>query len=157
MEESVFSRPKKDFNTKPFKKIQCACTNLKMTSRVVGRAYDSALASSDQNSTQYAILINIFRYQPVSQMSLADLLDMERTTLYRAVDILEKRGWVKSNSSGDGITKILELTASGEKITTQAHKKWEAIQNSFENSFGTKKWQEFIEMLEVIREHFRNQ
>lgn len=63
-------------------------------------------------------------------MSLADHLDMERTILYRAVYILEKGGRVKSNSSGEGITKILELTASGEKITTQAHKKWEAIQIS---------------------------
>jgi DNA-binding MarR family transcriptional regulator len=157
MEESLLSKSKNDFNTKPFKKIHCACTNLKMASRVVGRAYDSALASSDLTSTQYAILITIFRYQPVSQMSLADHLDMERTTLYRAVYILEKGGWVKSNYSGEGITKILELTGSGEKITTQAHKKWEALQNAFENSFGTKKWQEFIEMLEEIREHFRNQ
>jgi len=74
MEESVLSGPEKDFNTKPFKKIQCACPNLKMASWVVGRAYDSALASSDLNSTQYSILINIFRCEPVSQMSLADLL-----------------------------------------------------------------------------------
>ena len=118
----MLSRPKKDFNTKPFKKIHCACTNLKMASRVVGRAYDSALASSDLTSTQYSILITIFRYQPVSQMSLADLLEMERTTLYRAVHILEKRGWVKSTSSGGGITKILELTTSGEKINSSPEK-----------------------------------
>lgn len=143
MEESVLSGPEKDFNTKPFKKIQCACTNLKMASWVVGRAYDSALASSDLNSTQYSILINIFRCEPVSQMSLADLLQMERTPLYRAVPILEKKGWVKSTSSGGGAAKILELTTSGKKITTQAQNKWEAIQNSFETAFGTKKWQEF--------------
>jgi len=37
----------------------------------------------------------------------------------------------------------LELTTSGKKITTQAQNKWEAIQNSFETAFGTKKWQEF--------------
>jgi hypothetical protein len=76
MGESLLSKSKHDSYTKPFKKIHGACTNLKMASRVVGRAYDSALASSDLTSTQYAILITIFRYQPVSQMSLTDHLDM---------------------------------------------------------------------------------
>lgn len=74
-----------------FARIQCACTNLKMASRVVGRAYDAFLAPFDLNVTQYAILVNVSRYQPVSQMKLAAHLNLERTTLYREVAPLAKK------------------------------------------------------------------
>ena len=57
-------------STLPDTRILCACTNLKMTARVVGRAYDDALAAAGLNVTQYAILVNVDRHQPISIMKL---------------------------------------------------------------------------------------
>ncbi|MDD2717677.1 MAG: MarR family winged helix-turn-helix transcriptional regulator [Candidatus Wallbacteria bacterium] len=139
----------------PLQKIQCACTNLKMAARVVGRAYDKALAVAGLNSTQYAILINVSRYQPIPQMRLTEHLDLERTTLYRAVDILEKKGYLKTTPTGEGMAKVIELSPQGEDITARAMHEWETLQQSFISSFGADKWAEFTEMLEAIRQHFR--
>ncbi|NWJ48779.1 MAG: winged helix-turn-helix transcriptional regulator [Chloroflexi bacterium] len=137
-----------------FARIQCACTNLKMASRVVGRAYDAFLAPFDLNVTQYAILVNVSRYQPVSQMKLAAHLNLERTTLYREVAPLAKKKWLKISATSKGVTKTLELTPSGQEVVKQAIVEWEKIQNGFTDNFGKERWNEFLTTLEEIREYF---
>jgi len=141
-------------DAQPLQPIQCACTNLKMAARIVGRAYDMALGPAGVNATQYAILVNVRRYQPISQMRLAAHLGLERTTLYRAVDILEGHGLLKATPSGEGVTQVLALTPRGEQITTQARREWEQVQQRFQRAFGTARWSEFLHTLAEIRQHF---
>jgi DNA-binding MarR family transcriptional regulator len=135
-------------------RVQCACTNLKRASRVVGRAYDEALAPAGLNATQYAILANVGRHQPISQMSLADLLDLERTSLYRAVALLESNGWLESSPLGEGVTKVLALTKKGTDVLAKARPRWERVQGEFVAAFGKTKWEGFLATLDTIREHF---
>ena len=47
----------------------------------LARLRDDALEPTGLNATQYAVLVNIERYQPVPQMTLAEHLELERTTL----------------------------------------------------------------------------
>lgn len=138
-----------------FKRIECVCTNLRMASRVVGRAYDSALAPCGINSTQYAILANVERYQPISQMDLADHLNLERTSLYRAVAILEKTGLLSATRAAeDAVAKVLSLTRAGEKLLAEARTAWEKLHGEFLESFGRERWEEMLGALGEIREHF---
>jgi DNA-binding MarR family transcriptional regulator len=140
---------------KPLQAIQCACTNLKMAARTVGRAYDAALAPAGMNATQYAILINTRRYQPISQMRLAAHLGLERTTLYRAIEILEGNGWLTATSTRAGVTKVLTLTPRGVQVTAQAQRAWERVQQDFLHAFGAERWASFLGMLDEFRQHFR--
>jgi len=135
-------------------RIKCACTNLKMTARVVGRAYDEALAPAGINATQYVILVNVGRYQPISQMGLADHLGLERTSLYRAVELMEKKRWLGTTPLGEGTARLVELTPEGEKKLEQSKPLWEKAQAPFVRKFGKDRWETFIGTLEEIRAHF---
>jgi len=139
--------------TKPL--IGCVCTQIKMASRTVGRRYDEALKGSSVNVVQYSILINTRRYEPIAQMELADHLDMERTTLYRAIDVLEKRGLVVSEATGEGVAKSVRLTAKGRKVTADAETRWREVHDGFVAVFGTEKLDSLNQMLATVREHFR--
>ena len=127
--------------------IHCACTNLKIASRRVGRVYDAALASLTLNSIQYSILVNIGRRDRVLTIALAELLGMERTTLYRAVAILERRGLVRSEPVGKGRTLQLQLTNAGRALATQAKEAWQGVQNRFVRQFGIGRWAKFLNEL----------
>ena len=140
---------------KKFQPIECACTSLRMASRVVSRAFDTALDPLGINTTQYAILKNIGNYQPVTQMNLADHLDTERTTLYRALDILENKGWIKSTFLEDGRSKSVELTKKGEKLVAEAKAVWATVHGPFVKKFGAERWEEFLEMMDEMKEYFR--
>jgi DNA-binding MarR family transcriptional regulator len=135
-------------------RIRCACTSFKMTARVLGRAYDEALAPSGLNATQYAILVNVDRYQPISQMDLADHLGLERTSLYRAVELMEKKRWLRTTPLGEGVTKLVELASSGETRLAQARPLWEGAQAPFVRKFGKERWDALLDVLEEIRGHF---
>lgn len=135
-------------------RIRCACTNLKMTARVVGRAYDETLSPSGINVTQYAVLVNVDRYQPISQMELADHLGLERTSLYRAVELMEKKRWLRTTPLGEGVTRMVELAPQGKERLERARPLWEKAQAPFVRKFGKARWEEFLGTLEEIRAHF---
>jgi DNA-binding MarR family transcriptional regulator len=135
--------------------IVCINANLKMASRVTSRAYDAVLEPFGINVGQFSILRNIYFYQPIAQMNLADRLEMERTTLYRALDILEKRKLIKSENLSDGIAKHLSLTAKGKKTIVSAEKEWKKLQDSYVSKFGKEKLKQLNEILAQVREHFK--
>ncbi len=144
-------------DTRQLQPIRCACTALRMAARIVSRAYDAGLAAAGMNATQYAILVNVNRYEPISQVRLAAHLGLERTTLYRAVEILEGRGWLTATPAGEGVMKLLALTPAGGRIVVRARLEWEQVQHAFQGAFGTNRWGEFLTMLDEIREHFEGQ
>jgi DNA-binding MarR family transcriptional regulator len=135
-------------------RIECACTNLKMTARVVGRAYDDALSSAGLNVTQYAILVNVGRHEPISLMRLADMLGLERTSLYRAVALMEEKGWLRAESLGEGNTHVVALTQAGAKLLSTARPLWDKTQADFVRHFGRERWDGFLSTLAEIRDHF---
>ncbi|QDK39372.1 MarR family winged helix-turn-helix transcriptional regulator [Bdellovibrio sp. NC01] len=145
----------KNKSSQELEPIQCVCTNIKMTSRAVGRAYDAAVEEAGVNVVQYSILINISRYQPIEQMRLAEHLDMERTTLYRALDVLARRKLVKI-SPADGLSKVVELTEKGKEVTKDAQKKWKGLHQGFIDKFGMKQLEQLNELLQDIRNHFKD-
>jgi DNA-binding transcriptional ArsR family regulator len=72
----------------------CLCHNVRMASRVVSRAYDEALRPSGLRATQIAVLAAVGARGALSIKSLADSLEMERTTLTRNLRPLEEQGLV---------------------------------------------------------------
>jgi len=126
-----------------------------MTARAATRAYDDALASFDLSAMQYAIIANISRYEPIQQVTLADHLELERTTLYRAVDILERRDLVRRQEGAVGTERLLKLTRAGKRLLTKAYPAWEAAQSAFIEGFGRQQWRELFKLLAVARGEFK--
>jgi DNA-binding MarR family transcriptional regulator len=143
-------------DTLPLQPIQCACTALKRVARIVGRAYGAGLAPAGVTATQYAILVNIQRYAPISQMRLAAHLGLERTTLYRTVESLERRGWLTAMPMGEGVTKVLALTPAGTQVVGRARRAWAQVQQGFQNTFGATRWGAFLATLDEIQRHFED-
>lgn len=141
----------------PMQPIQCACTALKRAARIVGRAYDAGLASAGVTVTQYAILANVQRYAPISQMRLATHLGLERTTLYRTVETLAGRGWLTARPTGEGVTKVLTLTPAGAQVLARARRVWAQLQQEFERAFGATRWGAFLATLGDIQTYFEGQ
>jgi DNA-binding MarR family transcriptional regulator len=134
---------------------ECVCTNLKMAGRVVGRTYDAAFEPLGIGSAQYSILIAIRRRQAVQLMALARQLEMERTTLYRGLALLENAGLVRLEAAGAGVARQARLTANGRKLTAKAEKRWRQVHEAFVKGFGEPQLVQLNEALRQVREQFR--
>lgn len=130
-------------------RILCAGTNLKIAARTTGRLYDRALAPFDLNTMQYAILANIARAGSLPTMALSDRLSIERTALYRALAVLERRGLIRTEA-GRGREQILSLTDAGDALRLRAKAAWAVTQQAFVNAFG-EDWPTFLGMLDRAR------
>jgi DNA-binding MarR family transcriptional regulator len=130
-------------------RILCAGTNLKIAARATGRLYDRALAPLDLNTMQYAILANVARAGRIPTMTLSERLSIERTALYRALAVLERRRLIRTEA-GRGREQILSLTEAGEALRIRAKAAWAVTQDAFVGAFG-EEWPTFLRMLDRAR------
>src|SRR5277367_4138340 len=94
-------------------RLPCACANLRRAARVVTRYYDSILRPSGLHVSQFTLLQALNEASELSQKQLAELLEIDSTTLTRTLAPLRKKGWLRSEAGADKRELRLSLTAAG--------------------------------------------
>lgn len=120
---------------------RCICTALRKASRAVTRAYDEAMEGTGMTIAQFSILRHLGRHGDMPLSRLADLLVMDRTTLYRALGPIERHGWV-AIAQGPGRAKVAALTAAGREAMANATGAWERAQSALLERIGGTQWRE---------------
>jgi DNA-binding MarR family transcriptional regulator len=132
--------------------IPCACTSVRRLARLLARTYDSALARSGMNVTQLAVLRAIERHSGESLSRVADDLVMDRTTLYRALAVLRKCGWIELGEGVDARSRCAYIRPDGHKALLRAHPAWTATQVALIEKFGVSRWQRLVRDMAFLTE-----
>ena len=114
----------------------CMCHQARMAARVVTRAYDDALRPTRLRATQVSVLAAVGARGALSIKSLADTLQMERSTLTRNLRPLEKRGYVELAPEGRYRSRVLTLTPAGRAALVTALPLWEGAQRKLKRRVG---------------------
>lgn len=64
-------------------------------SRLMRRVYDKRVEPLGLTRAQWRVLVHLFRREGVRQTELAAILEIEKPTLGRLLDQLERKGWVE--------------------------------------------------------------
>lgn len=118
----------------------CACSHIRMASRAVTRFYDEALRASGLKGTQFVLLAAIEAGEAASITDLAELIDIERTTLVRNLQLLRKEGLVAPEKGVNGRQKPT-LTKLGVETLEAALPLWRHAQSEIEDRLGFGSWQ----------------
>lgn len=118
----------------------CACSHIRMTARAVTRFYDEALRSSGLKGTQFVLLAAIEAGEATSITDLAEVIDLERTTLVRNLQLLGKEGLVTPLRGVNGRCKPT-LTKKGREALEAALPLWRRAQTDIEDRLGYGSWQ----------------
>ncbi len=129
------------------KSTPCACTTVKKVSRVLGRSYDAALAGSNLSVTQLAVLRRIERFVGAPLAHVARDLEMDRTTLYRAVTPMVRDGWLTLSEGKDARSRSATLTRTGRELLGRANRSWDGLNERVISAFGRAKWQALMSEL----------
>ena len=132
--------------------LPCACTTVKKASRALGRVYDAALVTSPMNVTQLAVLRCIARRKGEPLMHVAEELEMDRTSLYRALDPMVRDRWVEIVPGIDARSRTALITRKGNRLLSEAGQRWEEVQTRVVERFGRGEWAAFIASLEKLRQ-----
>lgn len=130
----------------------CACKNLRMTSRVITQYFDKALQPIGLRATQLALLADISSRESSTIGQLADILLMDQTTVTRNVEILKKNGFIDAKTGDDDLRKrCITITESGTSMLIEALPLWENAQLRIEQGIGKEKYREFLKTLSDIQ------
>ena len=123
--------------TPPVEDPICNCLAIRQAARQVTQLYDRHLAAVDLRSTQYSILSKLGRLGPMSVNALAASMAMDRTTLGRAIQPLERDKLIAvAADERDKRARIIKLSPTGEARLKDASHHWRNAQKEFEAAFG---------------------
>ena len=115
----------------------CNCLAIRQAARHVTQYYDQCLAPSGLRSTQFSILARLKRLGPMTINALAQALVMDRTTLGRNIQPLQREGLVAAEAGrSDRRRRELRVTEAGVQRLRIAAQGWTQAQQGFEAAFG---------------------
>ena len=118
----------------------CACEGLRRAARAVSKIYAGALAELGVTATQLAILVATRLRGSVPLSRLAEGLGLDRTSLYRAVRPLERKGYLQTLAGRTERERIATVTGKGERLLQEALPIWESTQQRFMDTLGARTW-----------------
>ena len=126
----------------------CLVLNTRMAARAVTRRYDGLLRPHGVTAAQFALLGGLKRGggRMVSEISARNGLD--RTSLTRNLDRLERIGLIASRPAEKGNGRLCALTAEGEALVGRLVPIWVAAQAEMRKELST---EGFSATLEVLR------
>jgi DNA-binding MarR family transcriptional regulator len=140
--------PDQNFQPKPdlYNRVvtQCTCANLRKTARVITELYDEFLKPSGLLGTQFRLLGAIAASGSIALTPLAELMDIDRTTLARNLKPLERDGLVEMSAGEDRRIHRLTLTDSGRAALMAAFPLWEEAQAWVIRHLGEDRWRAML-------------
>ena len=129
----------------------CNCLALRQAARHVTQFYDQYLVPTGVRTTQFSILAKLKRSGPMTINALAEQMVMDRTTLGRNIQPLEREGLISVRQGRtDRRSKELHLTDAGEVTFRAAAKAWAEAQAHFESVFGGERAADLREILHAV-------
>ena len=131
--------------------LRCICFNVRRTDRVLTQFYDEVLAPSGLSAPQFGLLSTIAQVAPVTINHLAEMMNMDRTTLTRNLDLLVKQGLVQNEEGEDRRMRLVLLTEEGKQALERAWPLWEEAQAHFERALGGERFDALLNELATVR------
>jgi DNA-binding MarR family transcriptional regulator len=116
--------------------LRCTCFNLRKAARAVTQLYDEFLRQSGLRVTQFSLLMLIRGMGPIRITDLADKAVMDRTTLKRNVELLEREGLVRITPGRDARVREVSLTSAAEERLMEALPLWRRAQAHVTDRLG---------------------
>ena len=116
------------------------CFAIRQAARFVTQLYDRHLGNVGLKTTQFSVMVHLRYRKWMTMKELADSMVMERTTLVRAIQPLQRDGLVFTEASRSNRRVLtVMLTTAGEERLKAAREHWYAAQNEFEQRFGSQR------------------
>lgn len=103
---------------------QCMVLNTRMAARAVTRRADKKLRPFGVTAAQFTILTSLLSRPNRSVTELAHDIAMDRTTLSRNLDLLERKGIVRASDAEKGNGRICALSQDGDALVDSMLPVW---------------------------------
>lgn len=129
---------------------ECLVLNTRMASRAVTRRADRKLRSFGVSAAQFTILTSMLSRPGLSVTDMAESIAMDRTTLSRNLDLLERKGLVETTPVQSGNSRVCALTERGAELVDQMVPEWRAAQAELRETLSNPDFPSIITALQQL-------
>lgn len=130
----------------------CSCVALRRASRTITHFYDALLEPSGLNVAQLSLLRHIRRLGAPNISTLAETLQLDRTTLSRNLAVVERAGLVTIAAADDLRARTVSLTEQGAQALALAAPLWDAAQERVAAQLGHERLLQLEQLLAEIEQ-----
>lgn len=116
--------------------IKCTSLALRKAARAASQFLEIHLQPLGLHSSQFGILSNVSKAGSITMTKLSDEMSLDRTTLTRNLQILERDGLVEVVAGSDRRVRRVALTGKGCSVLTQAIPLWEESEKALSRLLG---------------------
>ncbi|MDD1641153.1 MAG: MarR family winged helix-turn-helix transcriptional regulator [Methylococcaceae bacterium] len=126
--------------------MDCVGFNLRKANRAVSQLYDEMLRPTGIRGTQYSLLVVL---KIVGSVLVTEL---DRTTLSRNLEVMEKQGLVSVTPGEDRRTRKVMITEMGSAVLIDAYPLWQQAQAKIRESMSEERLQSLMADLSALIE-----
>jgi DNA-binding MarR family transcriptional regulator len=115
---------------------RCLAAHARLLARVISGVYDDGLRPVGLTSSQMIILTALEYSGGAQPAQLCEALKLDKSTLSRNVERMERNGWIEREPCNDARSHVLRLTEEGRKRFNQAVPLWKEAQSQAEALLG---------------------
>ena len=132
------------------KQTSCYCLKMRRASSDITRFYDRQLEASGVTASQYNLLLNISLAKEGTFSEVADLAELDRSTLARNIKPLFKKNLVYDAKAEGTRNSKLTLTKEGVETLEHARKLWNNAQEQVRQKLGELSISELEKVLKTL-------
>ena len=114
----------------------CLASRTRLLDRVITALYDDALRPAGVTSPQMTILAALEHTGGCTPSRLCSALKLDKSTLSRNADRMERNGWIERIGNEDARSHELQLTAAGRQRFAEALPHWRKAQHQAHEVLG---------------------
>ena len=117
--------------------------------------FDEAFRGLGLRATQLSVLTAVYHVPDAPLSKLARILGMDRTSLTRNLQVLERKGLISAKEGNDKRQRRISITPEGEQLLMRAFPIWREVQAEVEEAIGMEKWENLLSGLHEVARKFR--
>lgn len=129
----------------------CTCTTLRRATRAITSLYDAALSPTGLRVTQFSVLRALDRSGPLTITALAAAAALDRSTMGRNLNPLQRRRLVNIVGSKDQRERLVRVTHAGRAAIKRALPRWDAVQRQVESATDVPSIYRLLERVEGLK------
>jgi DNA-binding MarR family transcriptional regulator len=115
---------------------ECLAFRSRMLSRMVTAIYDEELSKCGLKTSQFSVLVAVIEREKSRPKDLAEVLQMDESTLSRNVERMCARGWLKLEPDTDRRSHLISITEKGKAMVLKAYPGWRKAQEQMVRQLG---------------------
>lgn len=123
-------------------------------SRLMRRVYDRRVEPLGLTRAQWRVLVHLFRRDGVRQTELAQVLEIEKPTLGRLIDQLERKGWVvRRVDPSDLRARLLDVSPNARDLTRKMEVLADAVRDDALRGLSADDMERLTELLLTVKQN----